>query len=583
MIVQRPETARHGPLDFHDRRRVDRLIGLTAALADARTPPRLMEIVVDRTARALGASTAGLWLLGEGGASLAHGFGYEEVALRKIAAATPVERSALPVLDAARTGEPVWWESESYATVSLPMSLDHEVRGVLAFTFENVPPPSEEERKILAMMARFAAEALERLALLRERKRLRRTERIAREVARAARAEMDVIYRLTRDVDRAGTVEQVYELSLDAIREALAIDRAAVLVFDAEGVMRFKASRGISEEYRLAVDGHSPWSPNARDPEPIFVEDVSRDPTMSKFMPAFAAENIRSLAFVPLVREQRLLGKFMLYSAEPRVFSAREVRLARAIADQVAYAIGRMLDQHDREHIIGQLSNTVRLNELFTGVLGHDLRNPLGAILMAAQLILRREEDQKDEKVIRPARRILSSGERMARMIDQLLDFTRLRVGQGIPIARSTMDLGALCRVVVDELVGATPDHAITLDLKGELVGSWDPDRLAQVVSNLVANAIEHGRPNAPVHIVGDGAAPDRVVLHVTNKGVIPEDVLPILFDPFRGAKQRPERTHGLGLGLYITEQIVRGHGGTVEASVATDREETTFTVILPR
>jgi signal transduction histidine kinase len=583
MNVERPEAARDEASDRRPRRRIDRLIELTAALAEVRTTARLMETVVDRAARALGASTAGLWLVGEGGPSLAHAYGYEEAALRKLADATPAELSGLPVLEAARTGAPVWCESDSYATASLPLSLDHETRGVLAFTFENVAPPSDEERNILALMARCAAEVLERFALLRERKKLRRAERAAREAARAAQVEADTICRLTSAVDRAATVEQVYELSLDAIREALAIDRASILVFDEERVMRFKAWRGISEEYRRAVDRHSPWSVDARDPQPIFVEDVSRDPAMATYLPAFVAENIKSLAFIPLVRDQRLLGKFMLYFAEPRVFSPREVRLARVIADQVACAIGRMLDQHDRERLINQLSNTVRLNELFTGVLGHDLRNPLGAILMAAQLILKREEEEKDERVIRPAMRILSSGERMARMIDQLLDFTRIRVGHGLPIARGTMDLGALCRVVVDELAGAGADHRITLDLKGDFVGSWDADRLAQVVSNLVANAIEHGVPNAPIHIVGDGTAPERVVLRVTNKGGIPEDVLPILFDPFRGGKQRPERTHGLGLGLYITEQIVRGHGGTVEASVARDRDETTFTVILPR
>src|SRR5690606_23616455 len=181
-----------------------------------------------------------------------------------------------------------------------------------------------------------------------------------------------------------------------------------------------------------------------------------------------------------------------------------------------------------------------------------------------------------------PARRILTSAERMERMISQLLDFTRIRLGRGLPLERGEVDLAELCRVAVEEAQTATCGD-IRLAATGDCRGEWDRDRLWQLVSNLVTNACEHGVPIAPVSVHVDGSRPEAVSLDVCNRGEIPRELLPILFEPLhRRRGERSRSSGGLGLGLYISQQIVLAHGGTIR--VGSDaRHGTTFTVTLPR
>jgi signal transduction histidine kinase len=225
-----------------------------------------------------------------------------------------------------------------------------------------------------------------------------------------------------------------------------------------------------------------------------------------------------------------------------------------------------------------EAERSVRYNEMFAGMLGHDLRNPLSAITTGANYIARLNSSQKSTKA---ATRILSSAERMARMIDQLLDFTRIRVGGGLGLNPTRFDLEELCCKVKDELEGANPDRTIVVEVEGNVVGEWDHDRLLQVLSNLIGNALHHGSESSTVTIACDGHDPAHVALSVHNDGVVPADVLPVLFEPFRG-NTRYRRTRGLGLGLFITQQIVVAHEGTiaVDSDAATG---TTFQLRLPR
>ncbi|HVI23260.1 MAG TPA: PAS domain-containing sensor histidine kinase, partial [Myxococcales bacterium] len=225
-----------------------------------------------------------------------------------------------------------------------------------------------------------------------------------------------------------------------------------------------------------------------------------------------------------------------------------------------------------------ELLRTVRFSEMFVGILGHDLRNPLSAITTAASLLARRAET---DKVSRPAARILSSAGRMARMIDQLLDFTRIRLGQGLPLTRSENDLAEVCRMAVDELDEGA--DGVDLRARGNPVGSWDGDRLMQLVSNLIGNALAHGARTAPVQVIVDGHSEEDVVLEVKNAGTIAPAILPVIFEPFRSEKDRKEdQSSGLGLGLYITQKIVLAHSGSIEVR-STHEEGTCFTVRLPR
>lgn len=231
-----------------------------------------------------------------------------------------------------------------------------------------------------------------------------------------------------------------------------------------------------------------------------------------------------------------------------------------------------------REASIEELRRNAKFNEMFTGILGHDLRTPLAAMMMTAELARKR---CADEKTAKPMGQILESGRRMARMIDQLLDFTRVRMGSGIPIEPKTADVGTVARHAVEELERAYPNCRIESTVQGDVRGRWDPDRLAQVFSNLISNALQHGADGI-VGVRVDGSGPSDVSIEVHNAGAIPPELLAKVFEPLTGGGMRRDRSRGLGLGLFISREIVRAHEGSIE--VASDGEKgTTFTIRLPR
>lgn len=431
-----------------------------------------------------------------------------------------------------------------------------------------------------ATLAQQAAQRTE--ALARELEASRRELQAVVASLHQAQAETGLIHRLTAAVNRAETLEQVVEPALAAIQGALRVERSAVLLVDADGTMRFEAWRGLSETYRRAVEGHSPWLPGERAPSSVLVGDVETDAALADFLPVFRSEGIRALGFIPLLYGDRLLGKFMFYSEEPRNLSDHEVRLAQTIADHVARAVGRTRDARERDQLIAELNRTVRLGEMFVGILGHDLRNPLNSIVMATHLLM----SSGMEKGSKTASRILSNADRMARMIDQLLDVTRIRLGQGLPLEPRPVDLAEVCRSVVEELELANPSREIRLETSGNTVGTWDADRLGQMISNLVSNALQHGVADTPIDVRIDGTtAPDTARLEVLNRGVIPQEILPVLFEPFRatGESRTQRGSSGLGLGLYIAQQIAMAHGGLIEVQSSETEAGTRSVVEIPR
>jgi signal transduction histidine kinase len=222
-----------------------------------------------------------------------------------------------------------------------------------------------------------------------------------------------------------------------------------------------------------------------------------------------------------------------------------------------------------------ELRAVAEFRELFIGIVGHDLRNPLAAIVMFAGGLLRRGHLREQDAAA--VARIIRSSQRMSRMIAQLLDFTRARLGGGFPIEPKPTDLRDVCRNVVEEF-----EAAIHLDVEGDVTGAWDQDRLGEVLSNLVGNAIEYAAPGTAV-IVKARAEGAEVVVEVSNEGdPIPTDVLPFIFEPFhRGQENKKSATGNLGLGLYIARQSVLSHGGTLDARSA--EGTTTFVMRLPR
>lgn len=239
---------------------------------------------------------------------------------------------------------------------------------------------------------------------------------------------------------------------------------------------------------------------------------------------------------------------------------------------------GRFIHTRCFTHDITDRKRLDEAKEQFVNILSHDLRNPLGAITAAAHFMLQ-TGDLPDRHVV-TAGRIARSADRMSRMIADLLDFARGRMAGGIPIAPTSADLAAICRHIVEEAQGGHLDRDIRLTTAGQTSGIWDADRIAQVVSNLTANAVEHGHD--PVAIAVDGTERDAVVLSVANGGpAIPNDILATIFQPFSRRSTGGERA-GLGLGLFIVREIVLAHNGTIDVE-STKAAGTRFTVRLPR
>ncbi|QRN96188.1 HAMP domain-containing histidine kinase [Archangium violaceum] len=225
---------------------------------------------------------------------------------------------------------------------------------------------------------------------------------------------------------------------------------------------------------------------------------------------------------------------------------------------------------------------TAVFREQFLGILGHDLRNPLQAISGNAALLLRYGGLSEPQR--KAVNRISISADRMARMISDILDFTRTRLGGGYPLQRTWMNLHDVLRQVVEELEVAHPKRRFELGVSGTGWGEWDSDRIAQAASNLVGNAVQYSPEDSAVRVLardeGDGV---RVEVH--NLGSpIPSERLPHIFDPFVRGRDgaRSGSRSGLGLGLYITHEIVKAHGGALQVR-STEAEGTCFWLNLPR
>ena len=246
-----------------------------------------------------------------------------------------------------------------------------------------------------------------------------------------------------------------------------------------------------------------------------------------------------------------------------------------------AQLIGSQLDLQDRlvetDRALGAARDLARLREQFIAVLGHDLRNPLSAIDGGTRLLQHTVEGDRPRKVLQMIR---GSAARMSGLIDNILDFARGRLGGGIDVScDSEHALAPVVHQVVDELRASHPTRTIDADIALSRSIGCDPGRIAQLLSNLLGNALTHGDPGAPI-AVRARIHGDAFELSVTNVAEpIPPDVLARLFHPFARGEVRPNQ-QGLGLGLYIASQIATAHGGTLAADSTAER--TRFTFLMP-
>jgi signal transduction histidine kinase len=240
------------------------------------------------------------------------------------------------------------------------------------------------------------------------------------------------------------------------------------------------------------------------------------------------------------------------------------------------------IDQSLAESVIEFNESVQEAREMFLAILGHDLRTPLGAIYTSAKFMV--ETGDLREPHLSLTKRIVMSATRSVAMVGDLLDFTRSRLGGGIPVVRGELDLGRLLREAVDEVAAAHPQNDFRVDTRKQQRGEWDDARLSQALINLLGNAGEHAPPGTGISVGLDGEG-DDVAITIHNMGApIPADRLDGLFNPMkRRLEGSPSGSNGnLGLGLYIAERIVHAHGGRIDVASA-EVEGTTFTVHLQR
>lgn len=254
------------------------------------------------------------------------------------------------------------------------------------------------------------------------------------------------------------------------------------------------------------------------------------------------------------------------------VHDVDDVNLFHESVDQsLARAVSRYMKRVDESR------------DMFLAILSHDLRSPLNAIAISAQMLPLGAVSAESTEY---ASRISKGATVMARMISDLLDYTRTRLGAGMPVSRVRMDLGVVCREVLQEFQSANPDVTLKFSTSGDLAGEWDAARLRQVVSNLLGNAIQHGNRTAPTEVTLQGED-SQVVLAVRNQGKpIPPGELVKIFDPLvRGTAAQTQPMHrpgSIGLGLYIARELVNAHGGTIGVTSSWE-EGTVLTVRLPK
>lgn len=241
------------------------------------------------------------------------------------------------------------------------------------------------------------------------------------------------------------------------------------------------------------------------------------------------------------------------------------------------------IDQELAESVAFYTLKVAESKELITSMLSHDLRGPLQAITLSAELTL--HMGRSDARQTMLTNKILESADRMSGLIANLLDVTRARFGARLPIVSAVMNMGFVARQIVDEVRIVNPSRPIELTMSGILTGEWDKARIGQVFSNLLNNAVQYGFQGSPVcvDIKGDATA---VTLSVSNDGLpIPAAKIGLIFDPLTRVLQNEEGalpSANLGLGLYITREIVVAHGGTIDVA-SSDTEGTTFTARFPK
>ncbi len=411
--------------------------------------------------------------------------------------------------------------------------------------------------------------------------------KIARDVTRRKRLEQQRDLLIQAGQATGGALDlQARMDGLAAVAAQYLADYCAVYLFESGEIRRRAArARDPMKQYVLddvlalepPVDPHGYYGFLIEAGEPMADQDVG--PAMldaiargERHRRALEELGLRSTLLVPMDIGSEQVGSLLLAWRQPGMATPEAVELGRALALRAATALANA-------RLYEETKEAVRLREEVVAVVSHDLRNPLSAILMGAKALL--DSGTLDDRQRSGLTRIRNAAARAERLAREVLEFSRVRA-QPLALSRVRLDLHAVVRDVCDEIAVAHPQRDIEVISQGAGTRYADAARLAQLVSNLVGNAVQHGPAGTPVR-VESSAHDDTVELRVHNEGEpIEQELLPVLFEPFRRGAAAGRAKGSLGLGLYIAAQVVRAHEGTIEVE-STAETGTTFIVRLPR
>lgn len=397
------------------------------------------------------------------------------------------------------------------------------------------------------------------------------TERMRTEAALATRVkEQAALYAFTDRVQRAASLEEVYESALDSITSALDCSRASILLFDDHGVMSFVGWRGLSDGYRKAVNGHTPWGPNSVNPDPICVSDIDATNEPDELKATIRGEGIRGLAFIPLPGEKGLLGKFMVYYEDVHQFSDEEVDLAMAIGRQLAFAVERRRSEAERNlaeenlrQLTAELEEKVRLRtadlEGFAYSIAHDMRQHIRGVSVNAAMVMNEAYDIMPKDTRENLERLVHAARHLSKLTDDILTHTKIGVRD---ISKSEVDLSEMVQRMSTEIVARSHSNPNTkVQVEPGVTALADPSMISLVIENLLDNACKFSA----------GVAEPRVSFGRDDQGYFFSDN-GIGFDSkysekiFHAFERLEPSYEGTGIGLASVRRIVERHGGRVWA-----------------
>jgi PAS domain S-box-containing protein len=391
--------------------------------------------------------------------------------------------------------------------------------------------------------------------------------KIARDITERKRAQLiqQSLYELASTVNRSVALPEIFEAALSAVCRCQHAQRAAILLYGADGLMRFKAWHHLSGEYRRVVEGHSPWRREDPAPQPVFFDDVAFAPFNNDLQSALSREGIRSLAFLPITYEGRLLGKFMIYYNQPHHFTAEELQPAQTIVSQVAFAIERRRTGENLERMVNErtasLREAIAQMEEFSYSVSHDLRAPVRAMQCYAEVLKEDYGSALDEHAKKYLERIIQGGVRMDRLIQDILTYSRMSRRE---IQLHPISLDKLTREIVQQYLDMRPAASPEISVEGHLLNVRGHEAsLTQAISNLLNNAVKFVAPGtAPKVRLHTEQRNGDVRLWIEDNGIgIKPEYQHRLFSVFE--RLHPEKNYeGTGIGLAIVRKAAERMGG---------------------